>query len=139
MSNLIKEHDRPIARTIKAAKRFLNEYSEDFVKDWMILKQADVDDHINTGNLDWGNLNALKNNLKIIEEENSAFNLASLNINGSDLLDELGLKPGKEIGQILNSLLDKVINEELSNNKEDLLIEARNIYYNIEDTMEIEK
>ena len=138
ITSLVEEHDRRVADTKKAVKRFLNEYSIDFINDWLILKQADIDDHIipKDVKINWGDISHIYKHLKEIIEEDAAFSIKSLKINGNDLIDNLDLKPGKEIGMILNSLLEEVINENVLNNKEDLLEEARNIYYELKDSLE---
>ena len=58
--------------------------------------------------------------------EESCFTLKDLAVNGEDLVS-VGYKPGTELGSALNILLQMVINEEVINNKEILLFEARNM------------
>jgi tRNA nucleotidyltransferase (CCA-adding enzyme) len=52
--------------------------------------------------------------------EKECVNLKELNINGRDLIAE-GLKPGKELGETLNWLLEAVIEEPELNQKETLI------------------
>lgn len=52
--------------------------------------------------------------------ENPCFNLRHLAIDGTFLI-ERGVSPGPEVGRILSLLLDKVIEGEIENNKEQLL------------------
>lgn len=61
---------------------------------------------------------------KILNEE--CFDLSRLEINGKDLI-ALGVPAGKEIGVILNSLLNEVIEEKTPNEKEALIKRAREI------------
>jgi tRNA nucleotidyltransferase (CCA-adding enzyme) len=63
------------------------------------------------------NIHKLLNALEEVLKEKDCFTLKDLDINGNDLIS-IGIKQGKEIGNILNTLLDKVINEELENKKE---------------------
>lgn len=56
-----------------------------------------------------------------ILQEKDCLNLKSLAVNGSDLI-AMGIKPGKEIGAILKSLLDEVL-EDPSRNQKELLLE----------------
>ena len=56
---------------------------------------------------------------EIIEEE-QCFSLKNLAVNGDDLI-AAGFAPGRELGTALTILLDKVMNEELPNEKEALL------------------
>ncbi len=53
-------------------------------------------------------------------EENPCFNLRHLAIDGTFLI-ERGVSPGPEVGKILSLLLDKVIEGEIENTKEQLL------------------
>ena len=46
--------------------------------------------------------------------------LARLAVNGNDLIS-IGMKPGKEIGEMLNHLLDRVIRGKLENDRDVLL------------------
>ena len=55
----------------------------------------------------------------LIIEEDSAFSLKQLAINGLDVIS-LGFS-GKDIGKILNEVLDAVIEEKVENNKESLI------------------
>ena len=56
----------------------------------------------------------------MILEQNECFSLKDLNINGNELI-ELGFNKGKEIGEILNYLLDKVMENSELNNKDQLI------------------
>ena len=61
-----------------------------------------------------------KNIYKEIQEKQQCISLKELNINGKDLI-AAGFKPGKEMGEILKSLLDAVIENPNLNQKEKLL------------------
>ena len=61
-----------------------------------------------------------------ITAENSCLTLKDLAVNGHDLMD-LGIS-GKAIGQCLNTLLSKVLDEELPNEKSALIAEIRRMY-----------
>lgn len=52
--------------------------------------------------------------------------LKQLAINGSDLI-AAGMKPGKEIGTVLNGLLELVLDDPAQNTKENLLEQAHKI------------
>jgi len=51
------------------------------------------------------------------------YKVSQLDISGNDLINA-GIKPGKQIGEILNMLLDEVINEKIPNSKDKLLERA---------------
>lgn len=59
----------------------------------------------------------------------TALSLKSLAVNGRDLM-QLGIPTGKELGRILNELLECVIEDPAMNNKEMLIETAKKIFYN---------
>ena len=62
--------------------------------------------------------------LNRITGENQCCRTTELKINGRDLI-EAGIKPGKELGDILNRLLDMVMRKELENDRDELLKEVK--------------
>ena len=59
----------------------------------------------------------------------TALSLKSLAVNGRDLM-QLGIPAGKELGRILNELLECVIEDPAMNNTEMLIETAKKIFYN---------
>ncbi len=59
----------------------------------------------------------------------TALSIKSLAVNGRDLM-QLGIPAGKELGRILNELLECVIEDPAMNNKERLIETAKKIFYN---------
>lgn len=122
---LVSYHDVTFVYTEKeikkCVKRWLNKIGEEQFRRLLDIRLADVlaqspEYALNRIN----NIYKLLNALEEVLEEKDCFTLKDLEINGNDLIS-IGIKQGKEIGNILNTLLDKVINEELENKKEDLL------------------
>ena len=62
--------------------------------------------------------------MRNIRESDACLSLKTLKIRGDDLID-MGMKPGKELGAILDGLLELVIDGELPNDAETLKKEAR--------------
>lgn len=123
---LVQEHDHELPITLKSMRKFVSTFGTDFIDDWIVLKKADISDHIfPEGALD---LNQKYNLMYQIYtdflENESRFTLKDLAVNGRDLIDALNMEPGKEIGALLDQLLEKVLNEEIPNEREDLLQEA---------------
>ena len=73
-------------------------------------------------------LNTAKAHLEEIIRDNECFSLKQLSVNGKDLIEN-GITDGREIGGILNYLFEKVLNNELENDKQ-TLIKAVNKYKN---------
>ena len=65
-------------------------------------------------------LNNVENTLKEIVDNKECFRVKDLDINGKDLI-AAGVKPGKEIGEMLNKILKEVIKNPDINRKEKLL------------------
>ena len=59
-----------------------------------------------------------------IQAENACLTLKDLAINGSDLLS-LGFPAGKDLGNCLDYLLSRILDEKLENNRAALLDAAR--------------
>jgi hypothetical protein len=55
-----------------------------------------------------------------ILEAGRAFSLKDIAVSGKDLI-EMGIKPGKTLGVILNELLETVLDDPAHNNRDDLL------------------
>lgn len=50
-----------------------------------------------------------------------------LAISGKDLIEEIGMRPGKQMGEVLHALLDFVV-EDPARNQKDLLIKEAERY-----------
>jgi hypothetical protein len=50
-----------------------------------------------------------------------------LKVNGSDIMKELGIKPGPKIGWVLEVILGEVLSDPLKNNKEYLMDKIKEI------------
>ncbi len=69
----------------------------------------------------------LKDRVQKELEKNTALSLKSLAVNGRDLM-EAGLPAGKELGRILNELLNCVVEDPAMNSKEILLKTAKSLF-----------
>jgi len=117
---LIKHHDREIIPEKKYVRRALNIVGEDIFLDLLDLKRADC--RAQNFELTMPRLKIYDEIEKLyfeIKEDGEAFSIKDLAVNGKDLL-ELGFK-GKEIGEILNILLNHVLDSPCDNNKEFLI------------------
>lgn len=117
---LIKHHDTKI-ESDKTIKRLLNRLGKENMYNFLKVREADI----KAQNLKYYNkrhekILRIKNRLDEIIRENECFNLKDLAINGNDLI-KLGYQQGKQIGEILNYLLEKVVDDSSLNNREDLI------------------
>jgi tRNA nucleotidyltransferase (CCA-adding enzyme) len=90
-------------------------------EDFTYIKRADIlaqSDYKREEKLE--KLEALRGYYDEVMSNNQCISLKELAITGSDLI-ALGLKPGPEIGEVLNGLLDKVIDDPSLNDKDKLI------------------
>ena len=76
---------------------------------------------------DLANISELEQRAAKIIELGAALSTRDLAVRGSDLMSELGLKPGPIIGRVLDGLLELVIETPEKNERAVLLEEARKI------------
>ena len=118
---LIKNHDREIVTDKKCVKRAVNAVGDDIFIDLLNVKRADAKAQ---------NFTLTEPRLSVydaqealyytIKENNEPFSVKNLDINGHDLI-ALGYQ-GKEIGNVLNQLLEHIL-EHPEDNKKEILIQ----------------
>ncbi len=104
-------------------RRFIRRVGFDNIDDILDLREGD---RLGSGarKTSW-RLEEMKQ--RIIEQLNQPMGLDDLNINGHDLMQELQLKPGPMLGQILDKLLELVLEKPELNKRSQLLEEAKKI------------
>lgn len=117
---LVKEHDRIIEPKETAVKRALSRLTPEVFFDLLTIKRADnlaqapnYRDRLET-------YDTMEDMARDMLAKNECISVASLAVNGNDLI-ALGMKPGKEIGEMLSHLLDRVIRGKLENDRDVLL------------------
>jgi tRNA nucleotidyltransferase (CCA-adding enzyme) len=106
-----------------AVRRFIKRVGRDRVTDLINLRRAD---NIGSGLApDAGHLTELEARIAKELEDGSPLTLSELAVRGDDLIAELGLVPGPEIGQLLERLLGTVIEDPSRNDRSVLLAQAR--------------
>ena len=119
--DLILYHDAQIEDSRKAVRRWLNKIGEDMFRDLLKVREADI----KAQNLDYYQARHDKiERTKIILEEvlnaQDCFSRKDLALNGTDLIN-MGYHEGKEIGELLDYLLEKVLDNPELNTKEQLI------------------
>ena len=116
---LVKYHDHVIEPDAKAVKRMLSKLGEEAFDQLLLVKRADnLAQHPDYR----GRLRGLDELARIKAEiiaQSQCFSLKDLAVNGRDLM-ALGMKPGPQIGQMLQKMLDAVIAGEVENDREAL-------------------
>jgi len=106
--------------TDAAIRRFIqNVGGEDAVDDLMKLRLADAAGNPKS-DFNAKELDALANRIAEVRAKEMALKITDLDITGHDLKDNFNIE-GKELGDVLKYLLDKVIDEPALNKKIDLL------------------
>ncbi len=108
-----------------AVRRFMRSVGIPNIRALLKLREAD---RIGSGKKQIRKSDAIDSLLerieRIIEQEN-AITVKDLNISGTDIINELGVKEGRIIGSILNHLLEIILDEPESNEYEVLLQKAK--------------
>jgi tRNA nucleotidyltransferase (CCA-adding enzyme) len=123
VSKLAAYHDygngqEPDARSVRRA---INKIGEDAFPALFQIKRADIyaqSDYQREEKLK--NLDDWQRLYEEIREKKQCVSLKELAVSGSDLI-EIGIKPGRQLGEILEKLLEAVIEEPERNTKERLL------------------
>ena len=99
----------------KSARRCLSKHGLPRMERLTRLQMADFGGKVDDGDLDeWLRL------LREVDAREGALTLKTLAVKGQDLID-LGIAPGKQVGELLNRLLSMVLAGELPNDREALL------------------
>ena len=105
-------------QTDKALRRFIRNIGVEYIEDMMDLR---IGDRLGGGlqQPESWRLKLFRQRLK--EVLTKPFTVADLKINGNDVMRVLGIKPGPEVGKILNELFEEVADDKNKNTKEYLL------------------
>ena len=116
---LIEMHMTKIETEKKAVRRALGCLGEQAMEALLQLQQADMGSKGTGQPVEMAQFAQIRQIMAQIKAENACLSPKDLAVNGHDLT-ELGFR-GKEIGEKLNLLLEKVLEEEVANEKEALL------------------
>ena len=121
VERLVYFHDYRPALTDKSVRRFVAKIGKALFPLYILVQTADVkaqSDYKKEEKLH--NIETVNNIFQGILEREECLCLKDLAVTGKDLID-LGIKPGKEIGEILNRFLEMVLENPGLNEKEILL------------------
>lgn len=120
VSILVKYHDLLFDKDERLLKRWMNKLGPDVLGEILEIKLAD---NFATGNMSpqlEGKFNDIRDIMADIVAQQQCFSLKDLAVSGNDLI-AAGMKPGPEVGDMLQRLLDSVIDGECENKKEALM------------------
>lgn len=110
-------------QTDKAVRRFITAVGRENIEDMLAVRTGD---RIGSGATptSWRLELFIK---RLTEVQKKPFDLTDLKITGRDVMNELKLKPGPQIGKILNAIFEKVVEDKIKNEKKALLIEVKKL------------
>ena len=124
MELLVEWHDIPLSAEKKRVKRLLQKLSDEDILRLLEIKRCDRLAHAPDFRELPPELAMIPLVIDEIRAEDACLSLRTLAIGGDDLI-LLGIPKGKQIGQMLQMLLDEVIEERLPNEKNALLQTAK--------------
>ena len=118
---LCRWHDLRIEPRPKYLRRAINRLGEDLFPIFFDVQRADVlaqSDFRRTEKIEWIEKN--EQDYEEILRKRECLSLKDLAVSGRDLIDA-GVKPGKDVGEILNRMLEEVLDNPEKNDKEYLM------------------
>ena len=116
------------AWTDQAVRRWIKRVGPERVEDLYVLNEADLR---GKGPIfqekDLAPLFALKEHVARVLAEGAALTTRDLAIDGNDLMKELGMPPGRNIGVVLEALLEEVLADPEKNTRDTMLARAKEI------------
>jgi tRNA nucleotidyltransferase (CCA-adding enzyme) len=108
-----------------AVRRWLRRVTPELADDLYVLGRADIVAKGREHAVDLGHLEGLKAHAARVVSEGAAFGVKDLAVDGATLMRELGLPPGRQIGELLRDLLDDVVENPALNEASKLLARAK--------------
>jgi tRNA nucleotidyltransferase (CCA-adding enzyme) len=110
-----------------AVRRWIKRVGLELVQDLYALGHADVLAKGKDASDDLARLAALEEHAKRILSAGAALSTRDLAIDGNVLMTELGVPPGRALGDLLKQLLEDVLEDPARNTRDELISRARNI------------
>ena len=121
VTRLVKWHDDRPEGSMRSVRRAVNRIGEDLFTYYLEVQEADMlAQSAYRREEKQERLNRVKASYEKILEEQQCVSLKTLAVTGKDLI-EAGYRPGREIGETLNRLLEAVLEDPEKNKKEILL------------------
>lgn len=118
---LVKEHMNLLEKpTDSSVKRLINRVGKDLLNDLFVLQRADALDSVSP-EIRLKEIDRVEERANDIIESKVPLSTKELAVNGKVLMEEFSLNPGKEIGDMLKFLLDKVLENPQLNSRDKLL------------------
>lgn len=121
VTKLVRWHDYRMPAEKKNVRKAMSKISAELFPMYLLVKRADILAHsIYRREEELENLSGLQKCYEEIVADHECVSLKQLAVTGTDLIG-IGMKPGKQIGEVLNELLRIVLEYPEFNNKEHLI------------------
>ena len=121
VTKLVRWHDYRMPAEKKNVRKAMSKISAELFPMYLLVKRADILAHsMYRREEELENLSGLQKCYEEIVADHECVSLKQLAVTGTDLIG-IGMKPGKQIGEVLNKLLRIVLEYPEFNNKEHLL------------------
>ncbi len=126
---LVKIHDMTLEPERRIVRKRLARFGEEMLRLLISVKRADIKAHSSLSQYRLLEIDGFEALMNEVIEEAMCFSYSDMKVDGKDLM-ELGIPPGPHLGEIKKQLLDEIIEETISNEKELLLLRAQAIWEN---------
>lgn len=123
--DLVLYHDADIQPNFRSVRRWLNKVGPEMLEKLMIVRECDIlaqSDVNRISRID--KIYMIREVAREVMQNQQCFQIKDLAINGRDILS-LGVEAGPKVDEILDHLLNKVIEEELENDRDALIEKAK--------------
>jgi poly(A) polymerase/tRNA nucleotidyltransferase (CCA-adding enzyme) len=119
--NVIRHHMFNYSRewSDSAIRRFIRRVGLNYTDDIFELRVADIKSM--GRRVEPGHPRGLRNRIKKVISEQDALHTKDLAVNGNDVMKALNIKPGPEVGEVLDKLLERVLDNPKLNTKPKLI------------------
>jgi tRNA nucleotidyltransferase (CCA-adding enzyme) len=104
-----------------AVRRWIRRVTRERIEDLYALNRADVIGKGRDPTPDLEALEKLKSRVAAVLAAKDALSVRELYVNGTDVMRELAIKPSRRVGEVLEMLLERVVEEPSLNERETLL------------------
>lgn len=124
---LYHDYGNDVEPDLRLLRRAVNKIGEEAFPGLFLVKRADIlaqSTHLRQEKLE--RLDRWQQLYREMQEKKQCVSLKTLAVTGSDLI-ALGMRPGRELGEVLNKLLELVLEDPERNTAEYLTVEAKKI------------
>lgn len=126
VSLLVMLHDTYIKPDRIEIHKFMSKYPIEIIDKLRILQRADILAHSALGQKRMSRLEAMNEVIDELKSSDAVFSVKDLDIDGNDII-ALGVKPGPQIGELLEKVFECYLNERCSNSKIGLINQAKKL------------